>query len=139
MSEVRTPHPFLEESVFTPNNIGPDCDLIAHYMGCFCEECIEPALSRGDYAQAVDLYVQLLYAMTDHYVADEHWCYYDDFYSPDYEVKRIWDKFVPYICSGAISDELIARLEESLAMIEKTEAYQNYGVPSLIPFRYLKV
>lgn len=135
----RTPYLFLEETVFRPDNIGPDCDLIANYMARFCEEYIEPALSRGDFEKAVELYVQLLRALTDHYIADEHWCYYDDFYSPDYEVKCIWDKFIPYIRSGAITDDIMARLEESLAMIEKTEAYQNYGIPSMIPFGNLRV
>lgn len=132
------PDLYVEETVFTPKNLGPDCDLIAHYMGCFYEDYMRPALEIGDFTEAISLYVRLLFGLTDHFVADEHWRYYDDSYSPDYALRDIWDKFIPYIRSGAISDAEITSLEERLAWIEKTEAFHNYGIPSLIPFRDLK-
>lgn len=135
---IITPDFYVEETVFNPRNLGPDCDIIAHHMGCFYEDYIRPALEEGDYTEALSLYVRLLYGLTDHFVADEHWCYFDDHYSPDYALREIWDKFILYIRSGSITDEEIASLEESLAQIEKTEAYQSYGVPSMIPFRDLK-
>lgn len=134
----RKPHLVLEQTVFRPDNIGPDCDLIAHYIGCFSEDYVEPALASGSFEESIELYVALLFALTDHFVADEHWRYFDDYYSPDYAVREIWDKFIPYIRSGAINDALVAALEEDLALIEQTVAYKNYGVPSKIPFKGLK-
>ena len=135
---ARALNPVLEEIVFRPDNVGPDCDLIAHYMGCFSEDYIEPALARGAYAEAAELYLDLLFALTDHFVADEHWCYFDDYYSPDYAAQEIWDKFVPYVRSGAIPEEALAALEAGLARIEKTEAYGGYEVPAMVPVRNLK-
>ena len=125
---TRALNPVLEEIVFRPDNVGPDCDLIAHYMGCFSEDYIEPALARGSYAEAVELYLDLLFALTNYFVADEHWCYFDDYYSPDYAAQEIWEKFVPYVRSGALAGEALAALERGLERIEKTEAWGVWGV-----------
>ena len=96
------------------------------------------ALEDGEYAIAVDHYLQLLDSLTAHFVADEHWCWFNDSYSPDYTVSRIWDAFVPHIRSGALAGEPLAELESGLKQIEQSEAYQNYGYPSMIPFSNLK-
>ncbi len=80
----------------------------------------------------------MLESLTRHFIADEHWCWFDDLYSPDYTVSRIWDEFVPNIRSGALAGESLEELEAGLMEIEATEAYQEYHIPSMIPFRDLK-
>ena len=59
-------------------------------------------------------------------------------YSPDYTVSRIWDAFVPHIRSGVLPGDPLAELELGLRQIEHSEAYQDYGIPSMIPFSDLK-
>ena len=132
------PNIILEEEIFTPRNIGPECDIIGGLLFGFGDKFILSALEHGKYAIAVIHYLQLLDSLTAHFIADEHWCWFDDFYSPDFTVSHIWDAFVPHIRSGALTGESLTELESGLKQIEQTEAYQNYGIPSTIPFSDLK-
>ena len=92
------------------------------------------------YALAVKRYLQMLDSLTVHFVNDEHWTYYDDLYIPNHAVSHIWEQFVPHIRSGKLAGEALKTLQEGLAMIAQTEAYQNYVIPSrrlfnaIIPF-----
>ena len=128
----------LEEEIFTQSNLGPDCDIIGGLLYRFGDMFILSALEDGQYAFAVDNYLKMLDSLTAHFIADEHWCWFDDFYSPDYTVSHIWEAFIPYIRSGAMAGEPLAELESGLRQIEQSEAYQNYGIPSMIPFSDLK-
>ena len=132
------PNSILEEEIFTTSNLGPDSDIIGRLLYRFGDMFILSALEDGQYAFAVDNYLQLLDSLTAHFIADEHWCWFDDFYSPDYTVSHIWDAFIPHIRSGALAGEPLAELESGLKQIEQSEAYQNYGIPSMIPFSDLK-
>lgn len=132
------PNSILEEEIFTPRNMGPDCDIIGGLLYRFGDKFILSALEDGEYAIAVEHYLQLLDSLTAHFVADEHWRWFDDIYSPDYTVSRIWDAFVLHIRFGALAGEPLAELESGLKQIEQSEAYQNYGYPSMIPFSNLK-
>ena len=80
----------------------------------------------------------MLDSLTKHFIEDEYWRWFDDFYSPDYNMSRIGDKFIPYIRSGALAGECLKELEAGLEEIEASEAYQKYHVPSMIPFSDLK-
>ena len=132
------PDVILEEEVFSSRNLGPDCSTIGDLLYDYGEKFILAALEDGEYAIAVDHYLQLLDSLCAHFISDEHWCWFDDYYSPDYTVSRIWDKFVPLIRSGALAGECLEELEAGLAEIEASAAYQEYHMPSMIPFRDLK-
>lgn len=132
------PDVILEEEIFVPRNIGLDCDTIGRLLYDYCENYIMPALEAGEYAIAVGNYLRMLDSLTKHFIADEHWCWFDDFYSPDYTVSRIWDMFVPHIRSGVLYGECLEELEAGLAEIKASKAYQEYHVPSMIPFSNLK-
>lgn len=139
------PNNILEEEILTPRNLGPDCDIIGGLLERFGEKFILSALEDGARCPdgpgmtiAVEHYLQLLDSLTAHFVADKHWCWFDDFYSPDYTVSHIWEAFIPHIRSGTLSGEPLAELESGLKQIEQSEAYQNYGYPSIIPFSDLK-
>ena len=132
------PNTILEEEIFAPCNLDPDCSTIGQLLYEFGGKFILSALEDGEYSIAVDHYLQLLDSLTAHFIADEHWCWFDDMYSPDYTVSRIWDAFVPHIRSGALAGEPLAELESGLKQIEQSEAYRDYGYPSMIPFSDLK-
>ena len=102
------------------------------------EKFILSALEDGEYAVAVGNYLQMLESLTRHFIADEHWRWFDDLYSPDYTVSRIWDEFVPHIRFGALTGESLEELDAALAETEASEAYQEYHKPSMIPFSDLK-
>ena len=132
------PDPILEEEIFTTSNLDPDCDTIGRLLYEYGEKFILSALEDGECAIAVDNYLRMLDSLTRHFIADEHWCWFDDFYSPDYTVSRIWDKFISHIRSGALTGECLEELEAGLSEIEASEAYQDYHMPSMIPFSNLK-
>lgn len=52
---------------------------------------IKEALAAGLYKQAVTMYLQLLQSMCEHFVEDEHYCYFDDMYSPEYTMQWIYE------------------------------------------------
>ena len=78
------------EAIFNPYNIDQNCDGIANLMSVEAE-FIKEALDAGLYKQAVTMYLQLLKSMCKHFVEDEHYCYFDDMYSPDYTMQWIYD------------------------------------------------
>jgi hypothetical protein len=99
------------------------------------------------------MYLQLLKSMANHFVKDEHYCYFDDMYSPEYTMQWIYEA----IRKAAIKREegqvttcafpSVSRLNEvkydidaeSQALlvdghkeIQQSECYEDYGVPSYI-------
>lgn len=132
------PDVILEEEIFVPRNLDPNCNTIGDLLYDYGEKFILSALEDGEYAIAVDHYLQLLDSLCAHFILDEHWCWFDDLYSPDYTMSQVWDKFVPHIRSGALAGECLEELEAGLAEIEASEAYLEYHMPSMIPFHDLK-
>ena len=132
------PYIILDDEIFTPRNLDPDCDTIGRLLYEYGEKFILSALEDGEYAIAVENYLRMLDSLTRHFIAEEHWNWFDDYYSPGYTVSRIWDKFIPYIRSGALAGESLEELEAGLAEIEASAAYQEYHIPSMIPFHDLK-
>ena len=71
------------EAIFDARNIDEDCNKIADEISDVARMQIKEILAVGIYKQAVTLYLQLLQSMVNHFVEDEHFCYFDDMYSPD--------------------------------------------------------
>ena len=71
----------------------------------------------------------MLDSLTRHFIADEHRCWFDDMYLPDYTLSRIWDWFIPHIRSGALAGESFEESKAGLTEIEASKAYQEYHVP----------
>jgi len=59
---------------------------------------------------------------------DEHYCYFDDMYSPEYTMQWIYKE----IQKHDIDAESQALLEDGHNEIIKTECYEDYGYPSYI-------
>jgi hypothetical protein len=115
------------EVIFDPKNIDQDCDKIAGLMSVEVD-FIKEALDAGLYKQGVTMYLQLLKSMCDHFVEDEHYCYFDDMYSPEYTMQWIYKE----IQKHDIDAESQALLEDGHNEIIKTECYEDYGYPSYI-------
>ena len=89
---------------------------------------IKEILAVGMYKQAVTLYLQLLKSMVNHFVDDEHFCYFDDMYSPEYSLQWIYEDIMKY----NIDQESRKLLEEGHEEILQSECYEEYGYPSYI-------
>lgn len=74
------------------------------------------------------MYLQLLKAMCLHFVADEHYCYFDDLYSPEYVLQNLFEKL--QMCN--LDFDSAMQLKEGHDEIMQTECYQDYGYPSYI-------
>ena len=89
---------------------------------------IKEILAVGMYKQAVILYLQLLKSMVNHFVEDEHFCYFDDMYSLEYSLQWIYEDIMKY----DIDEESRKLLEEGHEEILQSECHQEYGYPSYI-------
>ena len=84
------------EAIFYARNIDEDCNKIADEINDVARMQIKEILAVGMYKQAVTLYLQLLQSMVNHFVDDEHFCYFDDMYSPEYSLQWIYEDIMKY-------------------------------------------
>jgi len=115
------------EAIFDVRNIDQDCDKIAALMHDEAR-LIREAMDAGLYKQAVGMYLQLLNSMCKHFVEDEHYCYFDDMYSPEYVMQSIYN----YIRRHDLDTEIAGLLEKGHEEILHSECYVDYGMPSYI-------
>lgn len=66
--------PIIEKEFFTAGNLDPDCSTIGRLLCDYGEKFILSALEDGEYAIAVDNYLQLLDSLYAHFISDEYWC-----------------------------------------------------------------
>lgn len=92
------------ESIFNPRNIDTDCDTIANLL-CSFKEVINKDMSKGNYNQAFDTFLEILDSLSNHFVEDEHFCYFDDMHSPDYTCSDILKSIISQIKNGKVSSE----------------------------------
>ena len=67
-------------------------------------------------------------SMCEHFVENEHYCYFDDMYSPEYTMQWIYKA----IQKHNIDAESQSLLEEGHKEILQSECYEDYGYPSYI-------
>lgn len=132
-----TPDSILEDEIFISRNLDWECDRVGQLLYEYGEKFIEPALKDDMYSLAVKRYLQMLDSLTVHYIQDEQRIYYDDLFFPDQVESHIWEQFVEHIRLGKLAGEDLKTLEDGLALIEQSEAYQNYCIPLGIPFKDL--
>lgn len=63
------------------------------------------------------------------FVEDEHLCYFDDMYSPDYTCSDILKSIISQIKTGKIPSDDVAFLDKGIAKLAAMEAYEEYGSP----------
>ena len=115
------------ERIFDVRNIDEDCSKITDLMSSEVA-FIREAMDTGLFKQAVTMYLQLLKAMCIHFVNDEHYCYFDDLYAPEYILQGLFEKL--QMCN--LDFETATILKEGHDEIMQTECYQEYGYPSYV-------
>ena len=66
--------------------------------------------------------------MAVHFVEDEHYCYFDDMYRPEYSLRSIYEEIRKY----DIGEEEQMLLDVGHSGIMDSECFQEYGYPSYI-------
>lgn len=115
------------EKIFDLRNLDDNCDKIAGLMNNEAV-LIRESMDAGLLKQAITMYLQLLKAMCLHFVADEHYCYFDDLYSPEYILQGLFEKL--QMCNLDFDSAIL--LKEGHDEIMQTECYQDFGCPSFI-------
>ena len=116
------------ESIFNLRNIDTDCDTIASLL-CSFKEIINKDMAKGKYRQAFDTFLEILDSLSNHFVEDEHFCYFDDMYSPDYTCSDMLKSIIAQIKTGKVPAEDVAYIDKGIAKIAEMEAYEDYGTP----------
>lgn len=116
------------EAIFAPENLDEDCSHISELMAPVAN-AIDQDLIDGQPDDAVDLFLQLVDSLCYHFVADEHWRWFDDGYDPGYVADGCWKRIVEGL--GGFPDEVSERLRVGLGELCGTEAYRQYGYPGI--------
>ena len=118
-----------ETKIFARSNVGWECDLISFLM--YDEnERIKALANRGEYQEAALRFMQLAKSMCRHFISDEHYCYFDDLYSPEYAIGYLVDFFNELANEGKLPDETKEYLKKAWQEIMESECHQSYGMLS---------
>ena len=118
-----------ETRIFASSNVGWDCDLISYLMHEENDR-IKALANRGEYQEAALRFMQLAKSMCRHFISDEHYCYFDDLYSPEYAIDYLVDFFNELANEGKLPDETKEFLKKAWQEIMETECHQSYGMLS---------
>lgn len=116
------------ESIFNERNLDEDCNTIARLLLPY-QKLVRGYIEEGFYEDAVLVFLEILESLTNHFVKDEHYCYFDDMYSPDYVCHDILKDIMKSISSGTFPNTTLTKLKDGMERLEKTEAWEEYGVP----------
>lgn len=121
------------DALFDSRNINNDCDKIANLLQPVDRD-IAKLLTSGCAKEAVDMYLQVLLSLSNHFIADEHWSHFDDYYSPDYICQHTFERFYALIEKDLLPNDAKKHLYEGMKEIEKMESVQNYSTPDVYVF-----
>ena len=79
--------------------------------------------------QLEQLTTKILESLSYHFVKDEHFCYFDDMYCPDYTCSNILKSIISEIKLGKVAIEDVAYLDAGMSKIAHMESYEDYGSP----------
>ena len=118
-----------ETRIFASSNVGWDCNLISYLMHDENGRIMSLA-NHGEYQEAALRFMQLAKSMCRHFISDEHYCYFDDLYSPEYAIDDLVDFFNELANEGKLPDETKEYLKKAWQEIMETECHQSYGMLS---------
>lgn len=116
-----------ETRIFASSIVDWDCRMISHLMH-HENERIKALANRGEYQEAALRFMQLAKSMCRHFISDEHYCYFDDLYSPEYAIDYLVDFFNELANEGKLPDETKEYLKKAWQEIMETECHQSYGM-----------
>lgn len=119
------------EAVFSPFNIDDDCSTIDSLLTTLAKK-VKSLLTKGETGEAITIFLEILESLSYHFVKDEHYCYFNDMYCPDYTCNSMMRAFVEKINNGSLSDNDMERLSDGIDMISRMEVYMQYGSPFCI-------
>ena len=119
------------EAIFDRRNIDEDCSKIASLLEPY-RYFVKSSLEKSNYEDAVLALLEVMESLTYHFVQDEHYCHFDDMYSPDYECQSMMEDIIEAIQSGTFTDAALQQLQTGIAKLEMTEAYRDYCTPYAI-------
>ena len=119
------------ESVFNPCNIDEDCRRIAGLLYPY-KESIRDLLNHRESAEAFSIFYEILESLSYHFVKDEHYCHFDDMYSPDHVCYDILKDIIGKINDGIVTEADVEYLSGAMGKIEKMESYESYGTPFVV-------
>ena len=122
-------HDFIEEKYRT-NQPDEDRDPIASGMEGIRVN-IHELLDAGCHEQAAALFMQLAIALAEHFITEEHWCYFDDCYSPNDVLDMLARDFNVIMRQGYFSESAIRILSTGMRTLETMEAVLEYGYPHI--------
>lgn len=118
-----------EYELFFHGFIGVDGDLL-NYDICNAVDHIKRLVNENNHDEAALRAMQLTKSLCRHFVADEHWKYFDDIYSPDLTISCLLKYFNDLQSDGKLDVDAAIYLHEAWPEITQEEGYYNYGVPS---------
>lgn len=107
-----------------------DGEMLAKVIRNDYSPVLKKQLTPGKLKEGVYSFLQLLKSISKHFVKDEHYNYFDDMYSPDYECTDLYNQILQQLQKhpDAEAEEL---LKQGLEEIRQMEAFTGYGYPSL--------
>lgn len=118
------------ERIFSTDNLDADCGRIASLMNPYVDNMKE-LVYAGAYSQAIILFLQLVDATCRHFVSEEHWCYFDDCYSPSFTLDWAYGILSIAVHDKKMSKEQVCMLRQGLDELRQSDAYQQYAYPSI--------
>ncbi len=119
------------EAVFSPFNIDDECSTIDSLLTTLAKK-VKSLLTKGETGEAITIFLEILESLSYHFVQDEHYCYFDDMYCPDYTCNGMMRAFIEKVKDGTLPDDDMERLSDGIDKISKMEAYMQYGCPFCI-------
>ncbi len=117
-----------EQRIFNNMNLDYDCYTIGKLM--YNErQNIGSLAAKGKYREAALLFLQLTRSMCIHFIEDRHWEYFDDMYSPEYEIENLKKMFGEYAVSGKLPVTVNEYIHKAWKEIAETESCREYGIP----------
>lgn len=122
--------PQFIDAIFGSHHLNEDCDTIDSLMQPIADN-IQELLNTNCQEQAATLFIQLTAATAQHFISEEHWTYFDDFYCPDYTLETIYQWFITLIQEKRLEESSIQILINGMEEIRQMEAVLDYGYPSV--------
>ncbi len=114
------------EPLFDRKYLDIDCRRIADNITNILSN-LENVYNTGFRESAIKQMLQLALANCTHFITEEHWCYFDDNYSPEYCYDRLLELIAKDIKIERLPDEITTLLNGGLRIISKTECVTDYG------------
>lgn len=114
------------EPLFDRKYLDTDCNRIADNISSVLSN-LEEAYKSGVREVAIKQMLQLALANCNHFIAEEHWCYFDDWYSPEYCYDRLLALIAKELKTKTLPNELNTLLYNGLKRIAKSECVEDYG------------